>query len=314
MKLSRANLAVFKMAAKDRGRYALHGIHVAPDGWTCGADGAVLMAVGPADADYVNMGGVQDIRPRQDCIIEASHAKEVFKSLDKNGPAHQQYAAVTDDNDETFTLSTTDLEVTRGYTVHKVEGQYPDWASIITGQDYTHAFTVNGQYLIDIGRAIKKATGATKGNPATVDVELPADSGAPVRFLAETETGQPIVCLVSPVIREADEIDPVDDYPYSIDGPQAPLKRKHFAALARLQEPEKKRWATPEVAALFRIGENRRCQKRAERRRQDIRDRLIAARAVDTVRAADAPDTPTPAVSTSAVAAFHVWGADTLTT
>ena len=217
MILSKANLEVYRVAASERGRYALNGVLVQPDGTTVAADGAYLLAVGPADpivkdtADVLtgfSANGVHD-----DVLVPADAMDEARSALPKkkNSECDVQRRAASIDVDEDGVHITTSGERTRTVTADAVEGQFPDYGMILPDPDADPVVSFDARRMYDLCDAMLRAAGGTRSKARELDVSLTVTAAdAPFRLRARTDNGQDMVGLLSPTVPDDDNMDAPD--------------------------------------------------------------------------------------------------------
>lgn len=206
MLLNKAQLTAHERCAQERGRYALNGMLLEPDGTTVAADGAALIAVEGLNGNEPEY-PLEHVTPAAPVIIPAALVKEALKNMPKSGmPHHREHVALTH-CDGHVEFATTDGEKTRRVDMPPVEGQFPNYPEIVPDPAKTAPLArirFNPKLLADVLVTVHKAASPGRGNIRSVELEIYEGTG-PAIIRTETDEGQHILALVSPVVIENDD-------------------------------------------------------------------------------------------------------------
>jgi len=221
--ISEAALNLHRVAAKERGRYALHGIKVEEDGTAMAADGRMLLAVGPvpdavADQAETDCDFTHD-QLQEPVMVEADQLKEARKNLPNkksSGSEWQRKIAELTMQDDGSVSITTSGQHDRTISGAPVEGQWPDLNTILQGGDARAKITFNACIMEQLCSAMRRAAGESKRGQLDVTLTVKGRD-EPMTMRAVTEDHQHMAAALSPII--PDDYNPLrDDEPITMQG------------------------------------------------------------------------------------------------
>ena len=217
MLLSRANLAVLGAAASDRGRYALNGVLVDPDGTTVASDGAMLIACEGTGA-YVDAASAPDCMkgahvPADGLILPAELCADALRNIPKrtyNNPFHtlvgmsavEQLHDVAGHDVHRVELTTTDGERTKRVDMASVPGQFPNYSEVVPNP---HTRAPVARFALGMGTLLRMIDTLRKmGATDALDVEVYGPK-TPVVFRTTLDNAQHVAAVVWPVVHEGND-------------------------------------------------------------------------------------------------------------
>ena len=129
-----------------------------------------------------------------DQIIPADAVKKALRNIPKNPTiiCLENVAVSSDNNKNTATLTTSDLETQDQVKSRVIDGTYPDWKRIMPKNKPKQTVTVNAKYLKEMADYFTKH-GVNKR------VAIAVNEQGPIVFTSKTEQDQVITGLLMPI-------------------------------------------------------------------------------------------------------------------
>lgn len=203
--LNKHNLSIRRFAPKEESRWTLQGIQITPQ-YTVVTNGHYLVKVTTPKVkveDYpLNAREtLEGFKPSVDFkpfILPTDAAKEIEKAIPKHKLIpilnHAAIDGPRTDGNGSATITTTDLENTRVFTPHKIEGQFPNWEMVVPKDEPKVTFAVDASYLAKIADAAAKFSSHSNKR---VKITIYGENTA-IRFDVENHE-QEMMALLMPV-------------------------------------------------------------------------------------------------------------------
>lgn len=200
MIFSRSSLMIHKAAEQDGRHPELSCLRVEHDGTTIASSPEMLIACEPLPVEIRFPDVGRDVvNPPQEGVSVSLHVVEqALKNMP--GSATQQFAALTDCDEERIGFTTVDRQKEQSVAGPPVPQKYPLWRRVFSRawRKTTHRICFTRKHLLSLLKMLDDATG-DKSNSALVFISLGNETDTAVFRVMNYGTGQRIIGVLRPV-------------------------------------------------------------------------------------------------------------------